>query len=59
MDGLQRMAEWSDKFFNFDDAFGCGRDEEMLHKAAQSFLRLHPECPYDEAWLIRDYLKRL
>jgi hypothetical protein len=59
---LLERAKWSDAFFNFDDAYGVyGRDntEQLLNEAADSFLRLHPTCPYPKSWLVKDYLKRI
>jgi hypothetical protein len=64
MDELIRQGRWSDAFFNFDDAVypndkSREEAEQDIRDAAASFLRLHPDCPYDAEWLVKDYFKRL
>ena len=60
-------AGWSDRFFNGDWTphltLEQYQDEQaaefLVSEAAREFLRLFPDCPYNEGWLVRDYLRRL
>lgn len=67
LEALHRSAEWSDRFFNGDwtPALTLEQYQEdaaadyLTREAAREFLRIHPDCPYNEDWLVRDYLRRL
>jgi hypothetical protein len=59
-DALLEQGKWPDAFFNFDDSSDLVNDDDgRLTKAAESFVRLHPDCPYNVAWLVRDYERRI
>ena len=70
MAGLIRAAKWSDAFFNYVPAeqanseFWAGekpREEwpDLIRPMADQFLEANPDCPYDAAWLVREFINRV
>lgn len=49
---------WSDRFFN-GDWTPTSMNEPEIRKCAKEFLRLFPECPFDENWLVAEFLRRV
>lgn len=60
-------AEWSDKFFNGDWSPSLNLDQfldddasdYLVSEAAREFLLLFPSCPFNEDWLVKNYLRRV
>ena len=61
METVRNENVWSDRFFYFAAKEAKGgksveSDETALFVAASIFRSAHPDCPYDEEWLVADFM---
>ena len=59
VDWLADVAEWQERFFNYQPAIFGYMSNKLMNTAVDQFLAENPNCPFDRKWLLNEFYRML